>query len=81
METQLDNIQNKAHVLETLGYSISDALLAVIIINCLSESYEVLKTILTQEEDTKLVTETIFERILTKEKVKTAASQTTAFLA
>lgn len=44
METQLDNIRNKAHVLETLGYPIPDALLAVIIINRLPESYEVLKT-------------------------------------
>ena len=64
----MNTICHKAHILQTLNYSLTDSLVAVAIIYSLSKTYSTLKTILLFTPEDKLSSDTIINHILVEKK-------------
>ena len=69
LEPQMNTIRHKAHILQTLNYSLTDSLVAIAIIHSLPETYSTLKTILLSTPEDKLSSDAIINHILVEEKV------------
>jgi hypothetical protein len=67
METQLNAMQQKAHILTSLGQPLDDTLVAVAMVISLPPSYAILRTILMSTSD-KLTTEAVITQVLVEEK-------------
>ena len=64
----MNTIHYKAHILQTLNYSLTDSLMAIVIIHSLSKTYSTLKTILLSTPENKLSSYTIINHILVEKK-------------
>ena len=71
---QMDSIIQKGHIINTLGVSLDDQLIAIAIVISLPPSYETLKTILTSSDD-KLTTEKVTAQVLRQEKDRKHGSE------
>lgn len=67
METQLNSMRQKAHILSSLGQPLDDSLVAIAMVISLPQSYSTLRTILMSSND-KLTAETVIAQVLVEEK-------------
>ena len=82
LEPQMNTIRHKAHILQTLNYSLTDSLVAIAIIHSLPETYSTLKTILLSTPEDKLSSDAIINHILVEEKSqKSQSTSQTTFVA
>ena len=70
----MNSIIQKGHIINTLGVSLDDQLIAIAIVISLPPSYETLKTILTSSDD-KLTTEKVTAQVLRQEKDRKHGSE------
>lgn len=80
MEPQLNTMQQKAHIIRSLGQPLDDHLIATAIIISLPPSYATLSTIL-MASDSKLSVDMVSARILTEEKNRRNPNSATALVA
>lgn len=80
MDSQLNDMLHKAHILTLLGLVLPDALIAIAMVISLPESYKVLNTVLMSTADT-LSTSAIIAQILAEEKSRNNAESAVTLLA
>ena len=82
LEPQMNTIHHKAYILQTLNHSLTDFLMAIVIIYSLFKTYSTLKTILLSTPEDKLSSYTIINHILVEKKSQQFQSTfQTAFVA
>ncbi|GBE86218.1 Retrovirus-related Pol polyprotein from transposon TNT 1-94 [Sparassis crispa] len=80
LELQLNTMQQKAHILETLGLMLDDTLIAIAMAISLPPSYSTLHTIL-MASDSKLTVEKVVNEVLSKEKRRGETTAASALIA
>ena len=80
MEPQLITMQQKSHVLTSLGLTLEDTLVAIAMVISLPESYSTICTILMSSED-KLSPDTVVAQVLIEEKSRNNSTVQTALIA
>ncbi|KAF8626070.1 hypothetical protein AX17_006628 [Amanita inopinata Kibby_2008] len=80
MESQLNAMRQKSHILASLSLKLEDPLIAIVMIISLPESYSTLRTILMSAED-KLSPEKVIAQVLVEEKNQSNPSLQVALLA
>ncbi|GBE82734.1 hypothetical protein SCP_0411190 [Sparassis crispa] len=80
LEPQLNTMRQKAHILETLGLTLDDTLIAIAMAISLPPSYSTLRTIL-MASDSKLTVEKVVNEVLSKEKRRGETTAASALIA
>jgi hypothetical protein len=80
METQLNAMRQKAHILSTLGQPLDDTLVATAMVISLPPSYSTLRTILMSTSD-KLSIDTVIAQVLVEEKSRLTSNSQSALVA
>ncbi|GBE88168.1 Retrovirus-related Pol polyprotein from transposon TNT 1-94 [Sparassis crispa] len=80
LEPQLNTMQQKAHILETLGLTLDDTLIAIAMAISLPPSYSTLRTIL-MASDSKLTVEKVVNEVLSEEKRRGETTAASALIA
>lgn len=80
METQLNAMHQKSHILASLGQPLDDSLVAIAMVISLPQSYSTLRTILMASDD-KLSVDTVKAQVLVEEKTQQSAKSQLALTA
>ncbi|GBE88792.1 Retrovirus-related Pol polyprotein from transposon TNT 1-94 [Sparassis crispa] len=80
LKPQLNTMQQKAHILETLGLTLDDTLITIAMAISLPPSYSTLRTIL-MASDSKLTVEKVVNEVLSEEKRRGEMTAASALIA
>lgn len=80
MESQLNSMRQKAHILKSLGQPLDDSLIAIAMVISLPSSYATLRTILMSTDD-KLSVDAVISQVLIEEKSQKATTGQSALTA